>query len=63
MLRPDVLRFELKEEIVKSREDMDVRYLKKIMREKCPDLVQDKKQLIMEFPSGIRRMAKPITVF
>lgn len=44
-LRSDVLQFKLKEELVLTTlEDSDLKYLKKQMKERCPELVSDKKR-------------------
>ena len=40
MLRPDVLQFVTKDELILSTgEDSDLKYLKKFMKEKCPNYV------------------------
>lgn len=50
MLKPEVLQFRVKEELILSTgEDSDVKYLRKCMEERCPNLIQDKRKLIIEF--------------
>lgn len=65
-LRSDVLQFVTRDEIVLSfGEDLDVKYLQRFMKEQCPNLVQDKRRLIIEFTGpeklqNYKRIAKPI---